>query len=216
MGTVASVWAAVLGGWFWYRHRSGLGPIDAAQSLVEAARGSWWAVFAFLLASVLRPFILVPASILTVAMGIVFGPVIGLAVAVVGAGAAAVVGYVIGGAFTPGVLGDGRIAVWSARLRDRSFETVLVLRLMFLPYDVVNYAAGYLRIRWWPFIAATAIGSLPGTVAFVLLGASITDLRQGLGGIDPVVLGVSVLLIIGGILTARIVRVRTGVGVPTR
>ena len=213
MGVVVAVWAVVLVGWFVYRSRSGLGPIDAAQSLVESARGSWWAIFAFVLASVVRPFLLLPASILTVAMGIVFGPFVGLAVAVLGAGAAAVLGYVIGGALAPEVVRDGRIAAWTARMRSRSFETVLVLRLMFLPYDIVNYAAGYLRIRWWPFLAATAIGSLPGTIAFVLLGASITDLGQGLAGIDPVTLVVSVVLIGAGLVTAQLVRRRTSAGV---
>lgn len=213
---VGSSWAAILVAWFWYRDRSGLGPVESAQSLVDSARGSWWAVFAFVLASAIRPFLLVPVSILTVAMGIVFGAVVGLLVALLGAAAAAVVGYLVGGAFSPGVLRDGRLATWTARLRDRSFETVLVLRLMFVPYDLVNYAAGYLRIRWWPFIAATMIGTLPGMVAFVLLGASIADLRQGLEGIDPVVLLVSLGLILGGLLVARAVRRRTGVGVPTR
>lgn len=211
IGVVVLVWSAVLIAWFTYRHRSGLGPVDAAQSLVESARGSWWAVFAFVLASAIRPFLLVPAVILTVAIGIVFGPFLGLAVALVGVGAAAVVGYAIGGALAPGVLGDGRIALWTVRMRDRSFETILVLRLLFLPYDLVNYAAGYLRVRWWPFLAATAIGVLPGTVAFVLLGASITDLGQGFSGIDPLTLVLSIALIVGGLVVAQLVRRRVGV-----
>lgn len=213
---VVVVWAAVLIGWTWYRRSADLGAVDAAQQFVDAARGSWWAVFAFLLASVLRPFLLLPGTVLTVAIGLVFGPMLGIVVAVVGANAAALVGYVVGGAFSRADVGDGRIAAWSARLRERSFETVLVMRLMFLPYDPVNYAAGYFRISWWPFLAATAIGSLPGTVSFVLLGASLTDLTEGIGGIDPVTLAISIALIIGGLVTARLVRQRTGAEVLDR
>ncbi len=73
-------------------------------------------------------------------------------------------------------------------MRDNSFETVLIMRLLFLPYDLVNYASGILRLRWLPFLLATALGSLPGTVSFVLLGASIDTVDDGLGGVDPAIL----------------------------
>ena len=57
------------------------------------------------------------------------------------------------------------------------------MRLLFLPYDLVNYVCGALRITWSSFLLATALGSLPGTVSFVLLGASLERVDQGLDGI---------------------------------
>lgn len=50
-----------------------------------------------------------------------------------------------------------------------SFETVLIMRFIFLPYDLVNYLAGILRIDLKAFILATLLGSIPGTIAFVPL-----------------------------------------------
>jgi len=47
------------------------------------------------------------------------------------------------------------------------------MRLIFLPYDFVNYLAGFLRIDLRAFLFATILGSIPGTIAFVLFGASI-------------------------------------------
>ena len=44
------------------------------------------------------------------------------------------------------------------------------MRLVYVPYDLVNYLAGFLRIGWMPFILATALGSLPDTLSFVLFG----------------------------------------------
>jgi uncharacterized membrane protein YdjX (TVP38/TMEM64 family) len=82
------------------------------------------------------------------------------------------------------------------------------MRLLFLPYDLVNVVAGGLRIRFLPFLAATALGSLPGTVSFVLLGASIDDLDDGVGGIDPWALAAGVVVLVVSLLTARSLRRR--------
>jgi uncharacterized membrane protein YdjX (TVP38/TMEM64 family) len=205
---VVAAWLVVAASWIAYRRSSDLGTTEAAQQLVDAAAGAWWAVLAFVVLSVLRPFVLVPATLLTVAAGLLFGPWWGIAVAAVGANASAMVGYGVGGSFTADVERAGRLAPWRHRLRANSFESVLLMRLLFLPYDLVNYTAGFLRIRWQPFLAATAIGSLPGTASFVLLGASLTRLDEGVGGIDRTTLAISVLLIVASLAVSRILRRR--------
>jgi uncharacterized membrane protein YdjX (TVP38/TMEM64 family) len=207
--SVVATWAVIAGAWFWFRRTSGLSTTEAIQEAVDSASGAWWAVAGFLLLSVVRPFVLVPATLLTMAAGLLFGPVAGVAVAAAGANASALVGHAVGGAFIGEVERDGRISRWRTRLATNSFESVLLMRLIFLPYDLVNYAAGYLRVRRWPFLAATAIGSLPGTVSFVLLGASLTDLADGAGGIDRRAVLASVILIVASIAVSKVVRRRT-------
>ena len=206
---VLTTWIVIAGGWFWYRRSSGLSTTEALQEAVDSASGSWWAVGGFLVLSVLRPFVLVPATLLTIAAGLMFGPVAGVAVAAAGANASALVGHAVGVAFIGGIERDGPVGRWRTRLATNSFESVLLMRLIFLPYDLVNYAAGYLRVRRWPFLAATAIGSLPGTVSFVLLGTSLTSLADGTGTIDRRALLASVTLIVASIALSRILRRRT-------
>ncbi len=206
---VATTWIALAGAWAYSRRVSGLGTSEMLQEAIERASGSWWAVAAFVVVSVLRPFVFVPATLLTMAAGLLFGPVAGVAVAAAGANASALVGHAVGAAFIGEVQRDGRIERWRTRLATNSFESVLVMRLIFLPYDLVNYAAGYLRVERWPFLAATAIGSLPGTVSFVLLGASLTSLAEGAGSIDRNTALASVLLILASIAVSRLVRRRT-------
>ena len=82
----------------------------------------------------------------------------------------------------------GRLTRWTRRLRERSFETVIVMRLVYLPYDLVSYLAGALRIHPLAFLAGTAIGSAPATVAFVLFGASLESFDGGVPQIDAPVL----------------------------
>mgnify|MGYP001275735480 FL=1 len=90
----------------------------------------------------------------------------------------ATVAVFIGRFFGQGVLDDenagGFVQRYARRLREHSFETVLIMRFVFLPYDLVNYLCGFLRIGYWPFLLATALGSIPGTIAFVFLGATLT------------------------------------------
>ncbi|MDZ7678834.1 MAG: VTT domain-containing protein [Acidimicrobiales bacterium] len=206
-GLVAA-WLTIVIAWFAYRWSSGLGTTAAAQELVESIRGAWWSVPAFLLLSLARPFVLVPATLITVAAGLLYGPVAGVVIAAAGANGSALIGHAVGRSFIGDVERAGLVATWRGRLRRNSFEAVLLMRLIFLPYDLVNYAAGYLGVRRWSFLAATAIGSLPGTVSFVLLGASLSDLTTGVGGIDRTALVVSVVLILASIAASRLLRRR--------
>jgi uncharacterized membrane protein YdjX (TVP38/TMEM64 family) len=99
---------------------------------------------------------------------------------------------------------------WTRRLRDRSFETVIVMRLVFLPYDLVSYLAGAVRIHPVAFLAGTAIGSAPATVAFVLAGASLESFDGGVPEIDTPVLIASGVLLVVGIGVAEVLRRREG------
>jgi uncharacterized membrane protein YdjX (TVP38/TMEM64 family) len=85
------------------------------------------------------------------------------------------------------------------------------MRLLFLPYDLVNYAAGFLKIRWQPFILATAVGSIPGTVSIALLGGSFGTLDELVAGdvqVNPITLVASVVLILVSIGLSRFIKRR--------
>lgn len=203
-------WVVLLAAWFVYQSSGGHGPVDTAQRLVDLARGSWWAVLAYVAVAVVRPLVFFPATLVTVAAGILFGPVAGIAVAVIAANVSALVGYSIGRRLRSERPSSkaGTLGRWNARLHSNTFEAVLITRLLFLPYDAVNYGCGVARVRRAPFLAATAIGTLPGTVAFVLVGASISHLDAGLGGVDQSTLAASAVVIILSIIASRVVRVR--------
>jgi len=40
-----------------------------------------------------------------------------------------------------------------------------------LPYNLGNYLYGVTKIAFWPYLAATWVGMLPGTFLYVYLGA---------------------------------------------
>ena len=216
-GAVATVWVAAIAAWQVYQSSADLSTTETAQRFVDTVGGAWWGVFAYVLVYLARPIVLFPASVLTVVGGILFGPVLGVAVVVVAANASAMLAYGVGRLLgrTPGepsaatAPDEASLARrWSNGMRDNSFETVLVMRLLFLPYDLVNYLSGVLRLRWLPFLLATALGSLPGTVSFVLLGASLDRVDEGLGGIDAATLVASIMIFAASLLIARVLRRR--------
>jgi uncharacterized membrane protein YdjX (TVP38/TMEM64 family) len=208
---VISMWLVAVLLWRRYQTSNGLSAGGAAQEFIDSVEMAWWGIAAFVGVYLARPLVLFPASVLTIVGGVLFGPVVGVLVVVVAANSSAMIAYAVGRLLgrAPGdKTSDSVINRWASTMRDNSFETVLIMRFLFLPYDLVSYAAGALRIRWAPFLAATALGSLPGTVSFVLLGASLDHVDQGLAGLDTRALVASVVLFVASLAIARFVRRR--------
>jgi len=209
---VAALWILLIGGYQLWAWRSGLGPGESARRLVDAIQGSVWGPVVFTLLYLARPLLLFSAAVLTVAGGFLFGPWLGLLVVFIASNASAMVAYAVGRWFGTGELtagGEGRkLAAYADRMRSRSFETVLTLRLLLVPYDLVSYLAGFLRIRPWAFLAGTALGAVPGTVAFVLAGASIEEFDGGVPSLDPRTLVASGVLLVASLVLVRVVRRR--------
>ncbi len=209
---VAGTWLALIGGAATWAATSGRGPAEAATDLVDAIQGSAWGPLAFVAVYLVRPLIFFSAAVLTVAGGFLFGPVGGVVLVVIAANGSAMVAYGLarwlGGERFADPEATGRLTRWTRRLRDRSFETVIVMRLVYLPYDLVSYLAGALRIHPVAFLAGTAIGSAPATVAFVLFGASLESFDGGVPQIDGPVLIASGVMLVAGLAISHLLRRR--------
>lgn len=208
----AVVWGLVLTTYVVVTQRTGLGPIDTARTMIRVLSESPWGPVAFIVAYALRPFVFFSAGLLSVLGGILFGAWWGIVFTIVGSNLGASLAYLVGRFFMAGARLPEAVRGWSERMRAFSFETVFVLRLMYVPYDLVNYSAGLLRVRFVPFIAATALGSLPGTVSFTLFGASTEGLDQGLPSFDPMLVLASAGLFVVSLVVARVLRRTRGAG----
>lgn len=205
-------WLVLLALYVWYVRANDLTVRDSLSRLARLLIDSFYGPLFYIVVYALRPLIFFPATLLTVLSGFLFGP-LAILYTVLGSNASAMVAYSVGRYFGRGILEAeedvGRIRNYMSRMRDNSFETVLLMRLIFLPYDLVNYAAGFLKIDWKAFLLATIIGSIPGTISFVLLGNSFGTLDELLAGqfrLNPVALGLSVILILVSIGLSRYLR----------
>lgn len=170
------LWIVLAAAFTWYVNSTGKGLAGSVLDLIYLMQVSAFGPLIYILVYALRPLTLFSALLLTVSGGFLFGPVWGVVYTVIGANLSATIAYFIGRYFGNGTLdtkgSDGTIQRYANRMRDNSFETILIMRFIFLPYDLINYLAGFLRIHYGAFILATILGSIPGTISFVLLGAS--------------------------------------------
>lgn len=210
-------WGMLLAGYIWYYTSHQLTPIRAVQQIIELLQPPLGPVI-YILIYTLRPLIFFSAIVLTVTAGAVFGAgsalnfTLAVVYTVIGSNISAMLAYFIGRYFGQGLIKDGRdnqtsvVQRYADRLRRNSFETVMIMRFIFLPYDLVNYLCGFLRINWRPFLLATALGSIPGTIAFVAFGASVDLSRldtQGIPPPNPWVLGFGGLILVISIAISR-------------
>ena len=76
-----------------------------------------------------------------------------------------------------------------------------------MPFDVVNYLAGFFKMSWRPFALATVLGSVPGVFTFVLFGASLEgDLLGGQPELNFSTLALAGVALIVGITLSRLVK----------
>ncbi|MGB1250679.1 MAG: TVP38/TMEM64 family protein [Candidatus Promineifilaceae bacterium] len=207
-------WLLLIGSYFVYVRANDLTTADAAEQLARLITSSALGPVIYIALYWLRPLIFLPATIWTLLGGFFFGP-IGIIYTIIGANGSTMVAYLVGRYFGEGILedgaGDGLLQRYSDRMRENSFETILLMRLIFLPYDLVSFFSGFLKISWIPFLLGTAIGSIVGTISFVLLGTSygtLDDLLNGEVQADPVILGISIALILSSIGVSRLLKNR--------
>jgi len=165
-------------------------PVPTAVQLRDWAQplGPWFPL-AFLAAHTVITVFPFPRTAFTLAAGLLFGPWLGIVLAVAASTLSAVtvlVGMRVFGWQLSRLVRHPRIRSLDARLRQRGWPAVVSLRFIpAIPFSVINYAAGASAVRLLPYSAATLIGLLPGTAAVVVLGDALT------GEVSPLLFVVS-------------------------
>ncbi len=166
-------------------------PLPTALQLRDWANslGAWFPL-AFLGAHIVVTVFPFPRTAFTLAAGLLFGPALGVAIAVVASALSALLALLgvraLGWQFSK-LVSSPALASVDARLRARGWQAVFSLRMIpAVPFSVLNYAAGASAVRVMPYLWATLAGLLPGTAAVVFLGDALT------GNVSPLLVLVSV------------------------
>lgn len=165
-------------------------PLPTALQLRDWATsvGPWFplAFFAVHVVMTVFPF---PRTAFTLAAGLLFGPVLGIPIAIAASTVSAVIALLLvrtAGWQVGRLVSHPRVDAVDQRLRERGWPVVLATRLIpAVPFSVLNYAAGASSVRVLPYTLATFVGVLPGTTAVVLLGDALT------GRVSPLLVVVS-------------------------
>ncbi len=165
---------------------------DRLASGVEWARHAGPAgALAFAAAYVAAPVLVLPAWPISVAVGFVHGPAVGLLLA----SPASVLGATL--AFLAGrrllrrwiarrLAARPRFAAVDEAVGEKGFRLVLLLRLSPLfPYNLLNYALAATRVRLRDFAAASFLGMLPITALWLYVGSLASGVEELVAGRLP-------------------------------
>jgi uncharacterized membrane protein YdjX (TVP38/TMEM64 family) len=122
-----------------------------------------------------RAFVLVPVTLVTVFVGYRFGLLLGLPLALAATVVTCLPPYLVA---TRARGGDGRLGTLGdlgARTVDHvgDFRGMVAARLSPAPADVVSYGAGVSGVSLRSFVAGTAVGELPWATGYVLVGSAL-------------------------------------------
>lgn len=147
----------------------------------------------------------VPASILTLGGGYLFGLTVGFIAdsigSTAGATAAFLVGKTIGRSYVVSKLKDyPQFQAVAIAVQRSGFKIVLLLRLVpLLPFNMLNYLLSVTPVSIGEYILASWIGMMPITFAFVYVGTTIKDLSDVTHGWNEISTTRWILLTIGSV-----------------
>ena len=125
-----------------------------------------------------------PGLPITLAGGVLFGPVWGVVYTAIGstfgAGLVFLVARYLARDWVAGKLAGTRLASLDEQVVRQGWKIVAISRLVpIFSFSLLNYAFGLTRISFWPYLAATFVCMLPSTIAYVYFSSNIVGLLQG-------------------------------------
>ena len=132
----------------------------------------------FILLFAIRPLIFFPATLLSLSAGALFGPVKAIFILIIAENLSSLISYTVGKYFGKSIidtLDKNNIFIhkFEKYFHQNGFISILMLRLLYAPFDLVGYFAGASVISYKDFALATFVGIVPGLITAAFLGGSV-------------------------------------------
>jgi uncharacterized membrane protein YdjX (TVP38/TMEM64 family) len=128
---------------------------------------------AYALATVL----MMPGSVLTLGAGLLFGVVWGAVTVSIASTTGAALAFLVGRFLARDwvaskVSGRPKFQAIDRAVGREGFKIVLLTRLSpIFPFNLLNYGYGLTGVKFWPYMLASWVGMLPGTIMYVYFGS---------------------------------------------
>ncbi len=142
-------------------------------------------------AYVLVTVLLLPAWLMTIGAGFLFGLLPGAAVVSVGSTLGAAAAFLIARHLARSrverhTVGKPRFAAIDRAIGEKGWRIVFLLRLSpFVPFVLSNYFYGLTAIRFWPYVLASWAGMIPLTFLYVSFGVAGREATEAGAGPAP-------------------------------
>ena len=149
---------------------------DALGRLLEDA--GVWAPVAYMVVYGVGVCLFLPGTLLTGLGAAIFGPYYGFVYvwigAMLGAGAAFVIGRTLGREFAASLIGN-RLKKYDDAIQRNGFATVLYLRLVYFPFTPMNFGMGLTKVSFRDYFFGTSLGIIVGTFIFTFFIGTLKD-----------------------------------------
>lgn len=184
--------------------------LAAVQANVRDLGVAGWVIYALVYAVCCVLFI--PASLLTLGAGAIFGVAKGTGIVVVGATLGATLSFLLARSVLRRKVesmteGSAKFRALDRAIGREGAKIVFLIRLApVFPFTYINYAFGLTDVKAVPYVLSTLIGIIPGTFAFVYLGYSGAEAAAGDAGEARLAINIAgaVLALVATIFVARV------------
>jgi uncharacterized membrane protein YdjX (TVP38/TMEM64 family) len=171
------LWLVMLAGLWLYARLNNLTLLDLLERLNALLSSIPQGPLIFMALFLIRSVLLLPIFLMLIAVGYFYGPFWGSIIGTAGTTLSAMVAYFIssfyGTSFLPVIKERPKVYQYADGIKQNTFKTVSVMRLFFVPFDLVSYLVGLLQVSGPAYCASTFLGTLPFTLGLVLIGVSI-------------------------------------------
>ena len=174
------------------------------KEFIAYVRGAGIAGYAlYVVAYVVCCVLLIPAIALTLAAGAIFGVARGVIVVLIGATCGETTAFLLGRTIfrrnvEARIASNPKMAAVDRAIAREATKIMLLMRVSgFPPFTWINYALGLTGVSLGSYVWTTALGIIPGTIAFTYAGAAGAAALTGKGNrIALIVTAVGAVLVI--------------------
>ena len=157
--------------------------LGSFQTWVHDLGPAGWVVYALVYAACVTLF--VPASILTLGAGALYGLGVGVGVVLAGATLGATISFLLARTLLRDRIehmtrGNARFRALDRAIAKEGAKIVFLVRLApVFPFTYINYAFGLTGVATTPYVLASLVGMTPATFAYVYIGYAAAHAASG-------------------------------------
>lgn len=180
-----------------------LSGIDRSQLQLWLQQMGIWAPVLYILIYSIATICILPSTPLNLTGGAIFGSVWGTVWTSIAAILAAVLAFGFSRTIGRSLVERKLAGKWESidrEMQQGGFFYMFAIRLLpLIPYGIVNFAAGLTSIKFRDYLLGTLLGTVPGILPFVMMGAGLTALKQG--DVLPLLVGLALTGMLVGTAT---------------
>jgi uncharacterized membrane protein YdjX (TVP38/TMEM64 family) len=180
-----------------------LSGIDRSQLQGWLQQMGMWAPVLYIVVYSIATICILPSTPLNLTGGAIFGAVWGTVWTSIAAILAAVLAFIFSRTIGRKMVEQRLAGKWESidlEMQQGGFFYMFAIRLLpLIPYGIVNFAAGLTGIKFRDYFWGTVLGTVPGILPFVMMGAGLTALKQG--DVLPMLVGLALTGMLVGTAT---------------